>query len=104
MKELDIQKMVMFEVSRLGHTVFRNNVGVLKDHRGIPIKFGLCVGSSDLIGWTKTGKFLAIEVKTPKGRVSQDQQNFIDVVNKAGGIAFVARHPDDVINFLTNIS
>jgi hypothetical protein len=34
---------------------------------------------------------LAIEVKTPSGKVTQEQQQFIDRVNKEGGIAGVAR-------------
>lgn len=104
MNESDIQKIIMKEVSSLGHTVFRNNVGVLKDYRGVPIKFGLCVGSSDLIGWTKDGKFLAVEVKTTKGRVSKAQENFINAVNKSGGIGFVARRKEDVKKFLTDLS
>lgn len=39
--------MVLFEV---GVIVWCNNIGVLKDVNGCFVKFGLCVGSFDLIG------------------------------------------------------
>jgi len=42
------------------------------------------------------GKFVAIEVKSAKGRPSPDQIKFIDNVNKHGGIAFIARSWDEV--------
>lgn len=56
-------------------------------------------GVSDLLGLWK-GRLLAIEVKTPKGRVSPEQQSFIDEVNRFGGKAFIARSLDDVIREL----
>jgi hypothetical protein len=56
-------------------------------------------GVSDIIGcWN--GRFLAIEVKTPGGRVSPDQEKFLEAVRRHGGIAFVARSIDDVIEGL----
>lgn len=56
-------------------------------------------GISDILGCYK-GRMLAIEVKTDVGRVSDDQQRFIKRVIEEGGIAFVARSVDDVINGL----
>ncbi len=53
-------------------------------------------GIADILGCYR-GRLLAIEVKAPKGKVSYDQQRFIDNVNAAGGLAFVARSIDDVI-------
>jgi hypothetical protein len=53
-------------------------------------------GVSDILGCYQ-GRMLAIEVKTDRGRLSDDQQRFIDNVNAAGGLAFVARSIDDVI-------
>jgi hypothetical protein len=61
--------------------------------------FGLCPGSSDLIGWfVFQGRaiFLALEVKTPKGKPTEEQINFIQQVRKAGGIAGVVRSVEDV--------
>jgi len=44
----------------------------------------------------KIGIFVAIEVKTAKGKLSEHQDNFIKNVKDAGGIAVVARSTDDV--------
>jgi len=53
-------------------------------------------GVADIIG-IAAGQFLAIEVKTPKGRVSPEQDAFLSEIRRRGGIAFVARSVDDVI-------
>ena len=52
-------------------------------------------GISDIIG-CHNGRFLAIDIKTERGRVTPHQQRFIDRVNAAGGIGFVARSIEDV--------
>lgn len=69
-----------------------------------PIRMGLCNGGSDLIGWTTVdgvAVFTAIEVKAERGRVSPEQQHFIDTVKAAGGIAGVARSEDEARLLLT---
>ena len=59
-------------------------------------------GGSDLIGYRKVtvtpemvgqeiAQFAAVEVKTPKGRVRPEQQQFIEHIRSAGGIAGIAR-------------
>lgn len=104
MKESDLMRLIMLEVTRLGHRVFRNNSGLFyrkgDAKNNFPIRCGLCVGSSDLIGFTKQGKFLAIEVKTDKGIIEAAQEQFIRQVNAAGGVAFVARSVRDVSEYL----
>lgn len=54
-------------------------------------------GISDLIG-VHNGKFVAIEVKTPcnKKGTTQLQDWFIEKVNRAGGVGFVATSIDDI--------
>lgn len=114
--ENNIQKRIMLALSKQGVTIFRNNTGMgwageairlqsgdvlIKNPR--PLHAGLCVGSSDLIGFKPVkitpdmvGKtvavFTAVEVKTPTGRASKEQLNFIDRVKQAGGNAGVARN------------
>ena len=46
--------------------------------------------------------FLAIEVKTPKRKkqVSEEQKNFLKMVNEGGGIGFVATSPVEALNLL----
>ncbi len=41
-------------------------------------------------------RFLSIEVKTPSGRLSPEQETWQAAVQKAGGIAVVARSVEDV--------
>jgi hypothetical protein len=56
-------------------------------------------GIPDIIGCFK-GRFIGIELKAPNGKVSEYQQRFIDNINAAGGIGFVARTLDEVIEGL----
>ena len=100
MKEMDVMRACMLALSEAGCLIWRNNVGVLPDRNGVPIRFGLCVGSADLIGITPCGRFLAVEVKTKTGRVRPEQQRFIDAVNAKGGVAGVARSPADALALL----
>ena len=87
-------------------------MGVLKNTAGIPIKFGVGnPGGSDLIGIVPTvvtpemvgntvGIFAAIEVKTPTGKPTKEQLNFIEVVLKNGGIAGICRSPTDALKLV----
>ena len=98
--ERAIQNEILLSASEAGWTLWRNNVGVgwqgqytrlpdgsilIQDPR--PLHAGLCVGSSDLIGWrplligpehvgTTIAQFTGIEVKTKRGRESIAQANF----------------------------
>jgi hypothetical protein len=56
-------------------------------------------GVSDILGCYQ-GKMLAIEVKTAAGHTSPEQDRFLQNVNDAGGIGFVARSIEDVIEKL----
>lgn len=102
--EARIQREIMLALSQAGCIVWRQNTGQAWQGKQLhksgdqitlgqcrPINFGLCKGSSDVLGIAPGGAFLAVEVKTPKGRVTQEQENFIVAVNDAGGIGFVAR-------------
>ena len=52
-------------------------------------------GVSDVLGiWQ--GKFLAIEVKTPRTYATKEQKEFIEDVRANGGVAFIARSIEDV--------
>ena|ERR1700677_4320113 len=94
--------------ARPGIRIFRNEAGagwvgqkvqqkdglvVLRNARYV--RFGLCPGSSDFIGWDH-GRFLAVEMKTLTGKARADQMNFIEQVNKNGGLARIVRDPNDV--------
>lgn len=100
MKEADIMRACMLALSEAGCLIWRQNVGTLKNAAGIPIRFGLCVGSSDLIGIAPCGRFLAVEVKTAKGKPTPEQERFIAAVRAKGGIAGIARSPEDALDLL----
>ena len=106
--EREVQARIMLALGRGLSRVFRNNVGVLPDATGRPIRYGLCTGSSDLIGWTSqtitpdmVGKqvavFTAVEVKNDKGRPTAEQKAFLTAVTNAGGIAGVCRSPEEAL-------
>jgi len=93
--------------------LWRNNSGSLPDPRtGRYVQFGVgSPGGSDLIGYRRVrvteemvgqeiAQFAAVEVKTPKGRVKAEQQQFINHVLSAGGVAGIARSVDEAQKLL----
>ena len=44
----------------------------------------------------RKGVFVAIEVKSPTGKISEEQQQFINSVNANGGIGAVVRNINDL--------
>lgn len=119
MKESNVLARVRLVAQQLGLILFRNNVGLtytgetirlsdgsilIKNPR--PIRFGLTLGSSDLIGWTehtiremdvgrRVAIFTSIEAKTERGQPTEDQQNFLARVRASGGIAAIVRSESD---------
>jgi len=106
--ETTLQQQIRLAVgTRPEARIFRNQVGSLPDPRtGRLVTFGLARGSADLIGWrtvtitqamvgTRLAIFTSIEVKTPTGRIRPEQQAWLDVVLRGGGIAGIARSVTD---------
>lgn len=58
-------------------------------------------GVPDILTCIK-GRFVAIEVKTPTGKLTKIQQYQIDQINKSGGVAFVATSLENVRMELKN--
>ena len=107
-----IQQQIRLACGTGSTRLFRNNTGTLRDQQGRPVQFGLAKGSADLIGWRtvtitadmvgqRLAVFTSIEVKTPTGRVSPEQQSWLGAVQAAGGIAGVARSVDDALRIVT---
>ena len=109
-KETKVQRSIMLALSEAGCMVFRNEtkrawIGKLLHKAGDQVTlgsslfmlFGLCIGSSDLIGLTDKGQFFAIEVKTDTGRASKEQKIFIAQIIKQGGLAGIARSPKEAL-------
>lgn len=59
------------------------------------IRFGW-TGCADVLGQLTDGRFLAVEVKGPTGRLRPEQTLFLERVNQAGGLGFMARDLRDV--------
>ncbi len=120
MKEKPILARILLERSKTGARLFRNNTGmawqgiIKKQANGSillmsprPVNFGLCEGSSDLIGWTpyeiqpedvgkKVAIFTAIEVKTKSVTSTKEQKNFIARVKSDGGIAEIYKEQQEM--------
>lgn len=80
-----------------GLVLWRNNVGLAEHWDGKAVqrvRYGLAPGSADLVGLCD-GRFIALEVKTPKGRTTPDQEQWIELVRCAGGFAAVVRSVDE---------
>ena len=116
MSEIDIMRAMQVAASQAGNRLFRNNtaVGWVGQLAGRPaggtvvlknarvLHAGLCVGSSDLIGWTRVlitpemvgqvkAIFNATEAKSAIGRPTPEQIQFINAVRASGGLAGIAR-------------
>lgn len=87
------------------------NPGDVVVKQGRIFKAGLCTGSSDIIGFKsieitsemigkRVAVFTAIEAKTKSGRASKEQIAFIEMVNKNGGIAFIATNEVEAFSIL----
>lgn len=99
-EEHAIQNAIRIALSEYA-TVFRANVGSGVTYDGRHFETGLPKGFSDLFGFRHSdGRIFFIEVKTPKGRVSEAQKNFLEQMQKYGAIAGVARSVDDAIRLM----
>lgn len=99
--EADIQDAIRLAATKMGARLHRNNCGVLQDARGQYVRYGVGGnGGSDLIGWDKTGRFVAIEVKRPGKHPTPEQAAFIAAVIAAGGIAGVAHSVEEFHNLV----
>ena len=100
--EHEIQQRIRLACGRGAVRLWRNNTGALVDQQGRFVRFGLCKGSSDLIGlrsleitpeWVgqRIAQFIALEIKAAHGVVSPEQRAFLRLVQELGGVAAVCR-------------
>ena len=104
MTEREILRAIRLELGgRSDLVLWRNSTGTAEyyDRSGRPhrVPYGLVPGASDLIGiLAPSGRLVALEVKTARGRVSKDQKMFLNLVRRMGGIGAVVRSVDDAID------
>lgn len=113
-EETKLMRLIMVALSQAGCLVWRNETSgayvgkvIHKDARIVTLAnaqlmtFGLCVGSADIIGVHKpSGRFLAVEVKTAKGKPTAEQINFIEQIRAANGIAGIARSVQEALDLI----
>jgi hypothetical protein len=106
MSEQELQQRIRLELGRGPVRLWRNNVGALRDQRGRLVSYGLCPGSSDLIGLRRLrvapehlgqelAVFCALEIKSQRGLPTAEQQRFLALVQAMGGLAGVIRTPEE---------
>lgn len=99
MTERQIIDEILLAATERGDRLFRNNCGRMQTADGRWIKYGVCnPGGSDLIGWTAVNGvavFTGVEVKVGKTLTTQEQWNFVQQVNVAGGIAGIVRSVEE---------
>ncbi len=128
--ETGVVKDLMVHGSELGAVLYRNNTGKLPDANGRWVEFGLCPGSSDIIGpqpvvitqemvGMTVGVFVAAECKVPEGmtedemfawalsgamnkakRHALEQVQFLRVIRANGGKAGITRNREEMAALL----
>ena len=115
--EVSVQSEIRLQASERGWRLFRNNVGVLIDKTGRPVRFGLAndskainlvYKSGDLIGLRPVlvtpemvgqtiGQFVSIECKAstwkpcPTDGRDRAQSKWAELINNLGGYAIISR-------------
>lgn len=124
--ETAIASQVSHAAAYQGLQLWRNNVGVFTDERGIPVRYGLAndsaqmnrvIKSSDLIGITPVlitpqhvglvvGVFTALETKKSAWHFSEKderavaQRKFHEIVRQVGGYAGFCQSPADMMRII----
>ena len=101
--EANILNDSLIALSKAGCKAFRNNTGAWKDPNGRVIRYGLAVGSADVIGIAPDGMFYSVECKTATGRVSPKQIKWRDMVLAAGGRAGIARSAKESVDIALGV-
>lgn len=122
MNEIALGKKVALMASELGHRIFRCNVGeawigpstYFREPTNITVQpgdvlirkakrfhAGLTTGNGDYIGWSNTGKFISVELKTETGKVRPEQIAFVEAVRRSGGIAGIVRDEEEAFDLLS---
>lgn len=105
MTETTLVRTLIGHGSVFGARLFRNNVGRYR-YLDRWVQYGLCVGSSDIIGWTPVrigpehvgrtlAVFTAFECKVGRRVTTVEQGAFLAAVRAQGGIAAVVRRLED---------
>jgi hypothetical protein len=93
--ELVNRMLILLHSSSLGN-FWGNATGAVKTANGHFQRYGL-LGSSDIIGICKSGRFIAIEIKTGASSVqSKHQKAFQKMIEKNNGLYFLVREEGEI--------
>jgi len=103
-KEKDVQKAVLtyLEIKKVFH--YRNNSGgtiINYKDKSYFMKFG-ATGSPDII-CVISGQYVGIEIKGTDGKQSDNQKDFQERLEKAGGLYLLVHSLDEAIIALNNL-
>jgi len=99
MQEKIIQKAILQYLAYIKDLYFfRAGSGAIKTEKGGYFKSGK-KGCPDIICCYK-GKFIGLEVKNEKGKISEYQKQAERDISKAGGEYYIVRSVDDVIKII----
>lgn len=88
--EAAVQAAVRIEAAEKGLKLWRNNVGALKDSRGVPVRYGLANDSAELNKVIKSGDLIGIRpVLVTPGHVGQVIGQFVSRECKRVGWSYV---------------
>ena len=96
--ESEIRDQILQYLLGKGIYAWRDKQAIKKMRRGY---FRDATGVSDILGVLPSGRFLAVEVKTPKGKTSVSQVEFLRRVSACNGVAIIATSIEDVQNALS---
>ena len=96
--ESDIQRNILSYLATRGIVAWRTNSGKVRNNVYMAPK-----GTPDIIGYLPNGRLLGIEVKGPKGIVSDSQQAWLERAKKAGCAVMVAHSVEEVVKQLGEV-
>lgn len=101
-KEQDIQNLIKDIINRFYGRCWRANAGVFKSFDGKRIVQGLPKGFPDLFGFRRRdGKMFFLEVKSKKGKRTEEQERFEQMLNENPNILYgVVKSLDDALKVL----
>lgn len=99
-KETILQNKIRVALCKEGCIVHRCNSGLYYASDGSPVRCGE-VGHTDLYGHRWDGKAFYLEVKTPVGRASREQKQFVSAMKATGAIAGFVRTEEEAISMIS---
>ena len=97
--ETELMLRILDALQRSGTGLYwRNNTGSLKDERGRWVKFGLGLGSPDIVGiLAPSGRFVGVEVKRPGEHPTPEQRAWHRAATNAGALIAVVHSVEEAL-------